>query len=63
MEDQQTLDQQEHGPRLRALAARIDRLEAQMQDIIEKLNAAYRQGVTDERKARTGRDPKVGDDA
>jgi uncharacterized protein (UPF0335 family) len=62
MEDQQTLDQQEHGPRHRALVARIERLEAQLQDIIEKLNQAYRQGVADERKARTGRDPKVADD-
>jgi hypothetical protein len=62
MEDQQTLDQQEHGPRLSSLAARIDRLEAQMQDMIDKLNEAYRQGVADERKARTGHDPKVADD-
>ena len=60
MEDQQTLDQQEHGPRLRALAARIDRLEAQMQDMIENLNEAYRQGVTDERKARTGHERSEG---
>jgi uncharacterized protein (UPF0335 family) len=62
MEDQQTSDQQELGPRHRALVARIDRLEAQIQDMIDKLNEAYRQGVADERKARTGHDPKVDDD-
>jgi phage tail tape-measure protein len=62
MEDQQTLDEQELAPRIRALADRVDRLEAGMQDFIEKLNEAYAQGVLDSAKARIGHDPKVADD-
>jgi hypothetical protein len=53
MEDQQTSDQQELGPRHRALVARIDRLEAQIQDMIDKLNEAYRQASPT--SARPGR--------
>jgi hypothetical protein len=46
--------------RLTEIADRLDRVE---QALADKLNESYQQGVTDERKARTGRDPKVGNDA
>jgi hypothetical protein len=45
--------------RLTELAGRLDKVE---QALMDRLNEAYRQGVADERKARTGRDPKVPDD-
>ena len=45
--------------RLTEIADRLDRVE---QAFAERLNESYQQGVADERKARTGRDPKVADD-
>jgi hypothetical protein len=55
--EQKTLDQILR--RLIELDERLDRVE---QAFADKLNKTYRQGVTDERKARTGHDPKVVDD-
>jgi hypothetical protein len=52
--EQKTLDQIDAE-----IDDRLDRLE---QATTDKLNEAYRQGVADERKARTGHDPKVADD-
>jgi hypothetical protein len=60
MGDQQTLDEQKLAIWLGRLDEKIERLE---QLIPDKLNEAYQQGVADERKARTGHDPKAGDDA
>jgi hypothetical protein len=63
--EQKTLDRErkmyekELVRRLTEIVDRLDRLE---QALTDKLNEAYRQGVTDERKARTGHDPKVADD-
>lgn|SRR5512132_1287040 len=60
--EQKTLDQidaEELARRLIEIDDRLDRLE---QATTDKLNEAYRQGVADERKARTGHDPKVADD-
>jgi hypothetical protein len=53
------LQLEELAARLYTLTERFDRLD---QAFTDKLNEAYRQGVTDERKARTGHDPKVADD-
>jgi hypothetical protein len=64
--EQKTLDrereiyQKEIVRQLTEIVDRLDRLE---QALTDKLNEAYRQGVADERKARTGHDPKVADDA
>jgi hypothetical protein len=63
--EQKTLDrereiyQKEIVRRLTELVDRLDKVEHALTD---KLNDAYRQGVADERKARTGHDPKVADD-
>jgi hypothetical protein len=63
--EQKTLDrereiyQKEIVRQLTEIVDRLDRLE---QALTDKLNEAYRQGVADERKARTGHDPKVADD-
>jgi hypothetical protein len=45
----------------RQLTEIVDRLGRLEQALTDKLNEAYRQGVADERKARTGHDPKVAD--
>jgi hypothetical protein len=61
--EQKTLDQidtEEFLRRLIELDERLDRLE---QAFADKLNKSYQQGVADERKSRTGKDPKVEDDA
>jgi hypothetical protein len=59
----QSLDQAELLDRLADLLRRLEvalgRVEQGERD---RINAAYRQGVADERKHRTGRDPKVADD-
>jgi hypothetical protein len=60
--EQKTLDQidtEEFVRRLTDLADRLDKVE---QAFTDKLNEAYRQGVADERKSRSGHDPKVPDD-
>jgi hypothetical protein len=57
--EKKTLDQAELVRQLKSLDKRLELLE---QAIADKLNESYQQGVADERKARTGRDPKVGDD-
>jgi hypothetical protein len=44
---------------VRQLTEIVDRLGRLEQALTDKLNEAYRQGVADERKARTGHDPKV----
>jgi hypothetical protein len=63
--EQKTLDREraryekEIVRRLAELVVRLDKVE---QAFTDRLNEAYRQGVADERKHRTGRDPKVDDD-
>jgi hypothetical protein len=47
---------------VRRLADLVDRLDKVEHALTDKLNDAYRQGVADERKHRTGRDLKVADD-
>jgi hypothetical protein len=59
----QSLDLADLAERLEDLVRRLDVvLEHAEQRERDGINAAYRQGVADERKHRTGRDPKVVDD-
>jgi hypothetical protein len=59
----QSLDLADLLVRLEDLLQRLDvALELVEQGERERVNAAYRQGVIGERKARTGHDPKVADD-
>jgi hypothetical protein len=59
----QSLDLADLVERLEDLLQRLDlALERAEQGERDLINAAYRQGVQDERKARTGRDPKVEND-
>jgi hypothetical protein len=59
----QSLDLADLLGRLEDLLQRLDRLEVALepgeQRQRDRINAAYRQGVEDERKHRTGRDSKV----
>jgi hypothetical protein len=62
----QSLDLADLLGRLEDLLQRLDRLEVALeraeQRHRDRINAAYRLGVEDERKHRTGRDPKVQQD-
>jgi hypothetical protein len=59
----QSLDLAELLERLADILQRLDAaLERSEQGERERMNAAYQQGVADERKRRTGRDPKVSRD-
>jgi hypothetical protein len=59
----QSLDLAELVERLADLLQRLDvALERVERGERDRFNAAYRQGVEDERKHRTGRDPKVEND-
>ena len=59
----QSLDLADLVERLEDLLQRLDvALDALEQGERDRINAAYKQGVEDERKHRTGHDPKVGDD-
>jgi hypothetical protein len=63
--EQKTLDREREiyeEELVRLLTEIVDRLDKVEQALTDKLNDAYRQGVADERKARTGHDPKVADD-
>jgi hypothetical protein len=63
--EQKTLDRERElyeQEIVRQLTEIVDRLGRLEQALTDKLNEAYRQGVADERKHRTGRDPKVDDD-
>jgi hypothetical protein len=63
--EQKTLDREREiyqKELVRQLTELVDRLDKVEQALTDKLNDAYRQGVADERKHRTGRDPKVADD-
>jgi hypothetical protein len=44
---------------VRQLTDLVDRLDRLEEITANKLNESYQQGVADERKARTGHDPKV----
>ena len=59
----QSLDLADLVDRLEDLVRRLDVvLKLAEERERDRINAAYRQGVEDERKHRTGRDPKVADD-
>jgi uncharacterized protein (UPF0335 family) len=63
--EQKTLDREREFYEkeiVRQLTDLVDRLERLEEVTANKLNQAYQQGVADERKARTGHDPKVADD-
>jgi hypothetical protein len=63
--EQKTLDRERERYEkeiVRQLAELVDRLDKVEHALTDKLNDAYRQGVADERKHRTGRDLKVDDD-
>jgi hypothetical protein len=63
----QSLDLADLLERLEDLLQRLDRLDVALeraeQRQRDRINAAYREGVEDERKHRTGVDPKVARDA
>jgi hypothetical protein len=60
--EQKTLDRIDLEKLVHQLSDLADRLERLEEATANKLNEAYQQGVADERKARTGHDPKVADD-
>jgi hypothetical protein len=63
--EQKTLDREREfyeKELVRQLSEIVDRLDKLEQAFTDKLNDAYRQGVADERKSRSGHDPKVPDD-
>jgi hypothetical protein len=63
--EQKTLDREREiyeEELVRLLTEIVDRLDRVEQALTDKLNEAYRQGVADERKSRSGHDPKVPDD-
>jgi hypothetical protein len=63
--EQKTLDREREiyeEELVRLLTEIVDRLDRVEQTLTDKLNEAYRQGVADERKSRSGHDPKVPDD-